>query len=51
MSRKVIINCGITGAIHVPSLLPYLPITPAEIATPDKARQILGLKGKDLTVY
>ena len=32
MSRKVIINCAVTGAIHVPSLSPYLPITPAQIA-------------------
>ena len=32
MNRKVIINCAITGAIHVPSLSPYLPITPGQIA-------------------
>jgi len=32
MSRKIIINCAITGAIHVPSLSPYLPITPEQIA-------------------
>jgi uncharacterized protein (DUF849 family) len=32
MSRKTIINCAITGAIHVPSLSPYLPITPEQIA-------------------
>ena len=32
MDRKVIINCAVTGAIHVPSLSPYLPITPAQIA-------------------
>ncbi len=32
MSRKVIINCAVTGAIHVPSLSPYLPITPEQIA-------------------
>src|ERR687883_1338663 len=31
-SNKVIISCAITGAIHVPSLTPHLPITPAEIA-------------------
>jgi uncharacterized protein (DUF849 family) len=30
--RKAIISCAITGAIHVPSLTPHLPITPAEIA-------------------
>jgi len=31
MSRKVIINCAVTGSIHVPSLSPYLPITPEQI--------------------
>ena len=29
---KVIISCAITGAIHTPSMSPYLPITPEEIA-------------------
>ena len=32
MSRKVIITCAITGAIHTPSMSPYLPVTPEEIA-------------------
>jgi len=31
-SRKVIITCAITGAIHTPSMSPYLPVTPEEIA-------------------
>jgi uncharacterized protein (DUF849 family) len=31
-SRKVIITCAVTGAIHTPSMSPYLPITPQEIA-------------------
>ncbi len=31
-SNKRIINCAITGSIHVPSMSPYLPITPDEIA-------------------
>ena len=31
--RKVIITCAVTGAIHTPSMSPYLPITPSEIAT------------------
>ncbi|MDP9356240.1 MAG: 3-keto-5-aminohexanoate cleavage protein [Chloroflexota bacterium] len=31
-SRKVIVTCAVTGAIHVPSQTPYLPITPEEIA-------------------
>ncbi len=32
MANKVIINCAVTGAIHVPSMSPYLPITPQQIA-------------------
>ena len=31
--RKVIITCAVTGAIHTPSMSPYLPVTPSEIAT------------------
>lgn len=31
-SRKVIITCAITGSVHTPSMSPYLPITPTEIA-------------------
>jgi uncharacterized protein (DUF849 family) len=30
--RKVIITCAVTGAIHTPSMSPYLPVTPSEIA-------------------
>jgi uncharacterized protein (DUF849 family) len=30
--RKVIISCAVTGAIHTPSMSPYLPITAEEIA-------------------
>ena len=29
---KVIITCAVTGAIHAPTMSPYLPITPDEIA-------------------
>lgn len=29
---KVIITCAVTGAIHTPTMSPYLPITPDEIA-------------------
>ncbi len=32
MPRKVIITCAITGAIHTPTMSPYLPITPEQIA-------------------
>jgi len=30
--RKVIITCAVTGSVHTPSMTPYLPITPDEIA-------------------
>jgi len=29
---KVIITCAVTGGIHTPSMSPYLPVTPEEIA-------------------
>ncbi|SON56686.1 3-keto-5-aminohexanoate cleavage enzyme [Hartmannibacter diazotrophicus] len=29
--RKVIVTCACTGAIHTPSMSPYLPVTPEEI--------------------
>ena len=32
MTNSVIITCAITGSLHVPSMSPYLPITPDEIA-------------------
>ena len=61
---KVIISAAITGAVHTPSMSPYLPITPKQladeavaaciadalgrdVATPDEARNLLGLKGLD----
>ena len=31
-SRKVIITCAVTGAIHTPSMSPHLPVTPDEVA-------------------
>ena len=31
-SKKVIITCAPTGSIHTPSMSPYLPVTPDEIA-------------------
>jgi uncharacterized protein (DUF849 family) len=31
-SRKVIITCAVTGAIHTPSMSAHLPVTPDEIA-------------------
>jgi uncharacterized protein (DUF849 family) len=32
-TRKVIISCAVTGAIHTPSMSPHLPVTPEEIIT------------------
>src|ERR1700722_12131058 len=31
-SPKIIITCAVTGAIHTPSMSPYLPVTPDQIA-------------------
>jgi uncharacterized protein (DUF849 family) len=31
-SKKVIVTCAVTGAIHTPSMSPHLPVTAAEIA-------------------
>lgn len=30
-TRKVIITCAVTGAIHTPSMSPHLPVTPDQI--------------------
>lgn len=30
--RKVIITCAVTGSVHTPTMSPYLPITPDQIA-------------------
>jgi uncharacterized protein (DUF849 family) len=31
-TRKVVITCAVTGSIHTPTMTPYLPIMPDEIA-------------------
>src|ERR1700730_9857616 len=31
VKRQVVITCAVTGAIHTPSMSPYLPVTPDEI--------------------
>ena len=31
-NKNVIITCAVTGGIHTPTMSPYLPITPAQIA-------------------
>jgi len=33
MPNKVIVTCAITGSIHTPSMSPYLPFTPEDIAS------------------
>ncbi|MCB1754291.1 MAG: 3-keto-5-aminohexanoate cleavage protein [Gammaproteobacteria bacterium] len=32
MSEPIIITCAVTGSIHTPTMSPYLPLTPADIA-------------------
>ncbi len=32
LPNKVIISCAVTGSVHTPSMSPYLPLTPDEIA-------------------
>jgi uncharacterized protein (DUF849 family) len=46
---KVIMSCAVTGAIHVPSMSPHLPIAPRQIA--QEAIAALGLKGKEHTYF
>lgn len=31
--RKVIITCAVTGSVHTPTMSPYLPVTPDQIAS------------------
>ncbi|PKP72195.1 MAG: 3-keto-5-aminohexanoate cleavage protein [Alphaproteobacteria bacterium HGW-Alphaproteobacteria-5] len=33
MTNNIIITCAVTGGLHTPTMTPYLPITPDEIAT------------------
>ena len=46
MSRKVIITCAVTGAIHTPSMSKALPVTPQEIAVSITAELIAVRRGK-----
>ena len=51
-TRKVIITCAPTGAIHTPSMSPYLPVTPQEIgdaalAAAKEGAAILHLHARD----
>ncbi len=52
MSKSVIITCAVTGSIHTPTMSPYLPVTPDEIARAsiDAAREgaaIIHLHARD----
>ncbi len=52
MANPVIITCAITGSLHVPSMSPYLPITPSEIsaeavAAAEAGAAILHLHARD----
>ena len=51
LEGKVIITCAVTGAIHTPSMSPYLPVTPGQIASPHEVREALGLKGRDHVAF
>jgi uncharacterized protein (DUF849 family) len=51
-NRKAIITCAVTGSIHTPTMSPYLPITPADIArqavdAADAGAAILHLHARD----
>jgi uncharacterized protein (DUF849 family) len=52
LSNKVIVTCALTGAIHTPSMSPYLPITPDQIvdeaiAASEAGAAILHLHARD----
>ncbi|MEE4348127.1 MAG: 3-keto-5-aminohexanoate cleavage protein [Paracoccaceae bacterium] len=49
---KIILSCAITGSIHTPSMSPYLPVTPEQIAAhsigaADAGAAILHLHARD----
>src|SRR4051794_23685545 len=51
-TRKVVITCAVTGAIHTPSMSPHLPVTPDEIvadalAAAEAGAAILHLHARD----
>jgi len=52
LKDKVILTCAVTGAIHTPSMTPYLPITPdqiteAAIGAAEAGASILHLHARD----
>jgi len=52
MARTVIISCAVTGAIHTPSMSPYLPVKPEDIveqavAAADAGAAILHLHARN----
>src|ERR1700744_553253 len=49
---KVVVTCAVTGAIHTPTMSPYLPLTPDEItrdavAAAEAGAAILHLHARD----
>jgi uncharacterized protein (DUF849 family) len=51
-TRKVVITCAVTGAIHTPSMSPHLPITPDQItadavAAAEAGAAVLHLHARD----
>jgi 3,5-dioxohexanoate:acetyl-CoA acetone transferase len=52
VKRKVLMTCAVTGAIHTPSMSPYLPFTPDEIiadalGTAEASAAVLHLHARD----
>ena len=52
MPKSVIITCAVTGGIHTPTMSPYLPIKPSEIAAEsitaaDAGASIIHLHARD----
>jgi len=42
MSKKTIITAAVTGAVHIPSMSEYLPITPEQIIDEAVAANLAG---------
>ena len=55
-SGKVVITCAVTGSIHTPTMSPYLPLTPDEVArqaieAAEAGAAILHLHARDPKVF
>jgi uncharacterized protein (DUF849 family) len=47
-SHKVIISCKVAGSIHAPSMLPPLPVMPAEIAESALGAAVAGINAQQV---